>query len=261
MPRLFVLTEGDGPARTLASTDAFFRAFDKLGPEIPTGVAVRLVRAYCQGSDAGAIVEALQRGEPLTDDEAERSAEIALSSQFARTMTYALEALRSSAWVLDRMQNALVRLDEAVWKMRSSYAIYLPGALSCIAMVMRRATKSDVERTRTELAALEKRISHDSNTHEVHRLLRMIRGPSDDVHDYYLFMASEAQWEHIRARVESWLSSMRPADGWTPDARLCFLAGDDLIAAHAKHIGRFTRQDAISSPCSSRGALGPKRSR
>lgn len=240
-PHLYILTEGDAPARGLTSTDAFFRAFDKLGPEIPAGVAVRLVRAYCRGRDAAAIVAALQRDEPLTDEEAEHAAHIALSSQFARTMIYALEALRTSAWVLDRMLNSLAGVDGAVWKARSSYAIYLPSALSCIAMVMRRSTKGDVERTRAELAALEKQIPYDSNTHEIHRLLRMIRGASDDIHDYYLFMATEAQRERIRARVESWLSSMRPADGWTPDARLCFLASDDLIAAHAKHVGRFNK--------------------
>ncbi len=234
-PHLFYLTPGDIAPKTRTDRNAFHRMYDPIGPEMPEGMAHKLVRYYTAGLDEGKLSAALQNDEPISDGEALVAARYATSASFGHYLLYALEAIRSSAWVLEHMVAALEDTSNEQWKL-SPHEAFSSNVTLRLPMVMLRAPAADVDRATARLRALASRLDA-AGLGQYHRGLQMLNKILDPVPPpsgtHFLLTPEHAAL--IREHVLPAIENTRPADRFWPDARLAFTGGEPVVAAYVRH--------------------------
>lgn len=244
-PHLFFLTPGDVPDKALVDKKAFHRTYDPVfGPELPEGLAPRLVRYYTAVRTEEATLAALRTGGPLSDDEAANAARIATRDSFSRYLIYALEAVRSPAWVLEHVIDELERPSATEWDSRGNgLEAFGATAYTCLAMVMLRAAAPDVERARSRLATLADRLAAEGIQTEMNRAYQMLltvlgRARSSALAwNQHLLTPDDAA--EVRELVIPLVEKMKPSNRAIADARLCFLGGEPVLLAYARHARQF----------------------
>lgn len=234
-PHLFYLTPGDIAPKTRTDRKAFHRTYDPIGPEMPAGMASKLVRYYTAGVDEAKLSAALQNDDPISEDEALAAAHYATSASFGHFLLYALEAIRSSAWVLEHVVNALENTPNEQWKL-SPHEAFSSNVTLRLPIVMLRARASDVERATARLRALAARLEA-AGLGEFHRGLQMLKRALDPVPPppWSHFLLTPDHAALVREHVVPTIATTKPADRFWPDARLAFLGGDPVIEAYVKH--------------------------
>lgn len=180
------------------------------------------------GEMKSGVIEAIA---PKTESERIEAARRAITSHGGMNELFLLEAVTSSAWVLDQVLDGLAALTAGDWK-SGNVETNAGNTFRALHFIMLR---TDAKAARERLRAIEKEAPQDP-MHRGAEMLRFILDSKPTQESWRLTYLSEKDAAVIAEVLLPQLARARPGDRFHVDARIIYLGGERVLEAVAKDI-------------------------
>jgi hypothetical protein len=269
-PYLAILADGHPDDADPAKAAPLYVSQHGLEPPVwPREVAHRMARAFGMLADQGERDEAFQKGGPVGETEARALVKRDMIESNAWLQLYLLEAMVGPSVIVDAVLGELESYTEEPWEDSGPQSrLELPGVILHLGYMLLRLPEAEAARARARLEALYAAWGkNDDWLQEKARdaLDVVLHGKEGAERSAYKFDGkhiSTGQPLHV-LDDPAWIARVvreggAPDESSTPDPRLVFLGGDDVLAreigwwkkytkpgAHAQLVARFGK---IASP-------------